>query len=190
MGGADRWRVIAMDHAGYQAAARYWTERDAEVSPAERMDDGALRQAVGDFLASHDTLALATCADGAPRCTPLEYAWRDGAIWIFSEGGRKFLGLEPSAGDGSDTAPVSCAVFEPYAGFGKLRSAQVTGRAEVIGPDDPAFAEAAAAKGIPASRLPMLAERLHLIRIEPTEVDYLDSALKREGLATRQHLVL
>lgn len=36
----------------------------------------------------------------------------------------------------------------------------------------------------------MLAERLFLIKIVPTEVDLLDSNLKKQGLSGRQHLVL
>lgn len=180
-----------MDHEEYRQAARYWTERDRALPAAERMDAAALRTEIDSFLASHNTLALAPCAHGIPRCTPLEYGWRDGAFWIFSEGGLKFLGLEPSTMKGTGGAiTVSCAVFEPYAGFGTLQSAQITGRARVIDPEDPAFTAAAAAKGIPATRLPMLARRLHLIKVTPTEVDYLDSALKEQGLATRQHLVL
>lgn len=177
-----------MEHEDYLKAAVYWTDHDSAEPADQHMDDEALRSAVEAFLAGHDTLALATCANGLPRCTPLEYGWHDGALWVFSEGGRKFLGLEPVAP--ALDAPVSCAVFESYAGFGKLESAQVTGRASIVNPASPAFAAAAAAKGIPASRLPMLAERLHLIKIVPTEVDLLDSSLKEQGFSSRQHLKL
>lgn len=200
-----------MEHADYLKAAAYWIDRDAAEPAAQHMDESSLHAAIDAFLAGHNTLALATCADGIPRCTPLEYSWHDGAIWIFSEGGRKFLGLEPldlaaskpASGErlkslnvnAKHTAfvpgvPVSCAIFESYAGFGKLASAQVSGLAEVVDADSPAFTAAAAAKGIPASRLPMLAKRLHLIKIVPTDVDFLDSDLKKQGFSSRQHLTL
>lgn len=141
-----------MRHEDYLKASRYWTEHDAAESEARRMDGAALRSAIDKFLSSHNTLALATCADGLPRCTPLEYGWHDGALWIFSEGGRKFLGLEPVAP--AQDAPVSCAIFEPYTGFGKLASAQVTGRASIVDPASPEFAAAAAAKGYPPRASP------------------------------------
>lgn len=91
------------------------------------------------------------------RCTPLEYAWRDGAVWIFSEGGLKFCALK-------ENQNVSLAVFEPYDGFGTLASVQVTGVAEVVDPESPAFADAAAAKGLPAAALPKLKGMLNLIQ--------------------------
>ena len=162
----------------YDRATEYWTEReDAE----KRMPEDELRDAIDGFLAAHSTCALATGSGDFVRCTPLEYAWRDGAIWIFSEGGLKFHGLR-------DNKNVSVAVFEPYTGFGKLASAQVTGAAEIIDADDPAFAAAAAAKGIPAAALEKVAARLHLIKVSPSRIDYLSSDLKAQGYDARQHL--
>ena len=162
----------------FDGAAAYWTSRE---SGEKHMPEGELRSAIDAFLAGHNTCALATGSGDFVRCTPLEYAWRDGAIWIFSEGGLKFRGLK-------ENHSVSVAVFEPYDGFGKLASAQVTGTAELIPGNDPAFAEAAAAKGIPAAALEKVASRLHLIKIVPSCVDYLRSDLKAQGYDARQHL--
>ena len=162
----------------FDKAAAYWTSKE---DSEKRMPKDELRTAIDAFLTGHNTCALATGSGDFVRCTPLEYAWRDGAIWIFSEGGLKFRGLK-------DNANVSVAVFEPYDGFGKLASAQVTGTAELIPGNDPAFAEAAAAKGIPAAALEKVASRLHLIKIVPSCVDYLRSDLKAQGYDARQHL--
>lgn len=73
------------------------------------------------------------------------------------------------------------AVFEPYGGFGKLASVQVTGVAELVDSEAPEFADAAAAKGLPASALPKLCGMLHLIRVVPSRMDYLCSDLKSRG---------
>ena len=162
----------------FDQAAAYWTSKE---DSEKHMPQDELRADIDAFLTGHNTCALATGSGDFVRCTPLEYALRDGAIWIFSEGGLKFRGLK-------DNANVSVAVFEPYDGFGKLASAQVTGAAELIDADDPAFAEAAAAKGIPAAALEKVADRLHLIKIAPSRVDYLCSDLKAQGYDARQHL--
>ena len=162
----------------FDKAAAYWTSKE---DSEKHMPQDELRADIDAFLAGHNTCALATGSGTFVRCTPLEYAWRDNAIWIFSEGGLKFRGLK-------DNANVSVAVFEPYDGFGKLASAQVTGTAELIPGNDPAFAEAAAAKGIPAAALEKVASRLHLIKIVPSCVDYLRSDLKAQGYDARQHL--
>lgn len=44
----------------------------------------------------------------------------DGKFWMFSEGGRKFIGLEKNS-------HVCLAIYDKYDGFGNLRSLQVTG---------------------------------------------------------------
>lgn len=90
-------------------AESYWTsqEKDAKKMPAE-----VLREKAEAFLTSRNTCALACGAGDFVRCTPLEYVWRDGAIWIFTEGGLKLHALRKNL-------RVSLAAFEPYAGFGQ-----------------------------------------------------------------------
>lgn len=182
-----------MNHEEFEQAAAYWTSRDAALDSAKRMEASELRELVEGFLAAHKVCALATCADGTPRCTPLEYDYRDGALWVFSEGGLKFRGLEPA--EGEDSAPVSLAVFDPNAKFTQLKSLQIDGRATVVDPDSPEFTDAVAAKGVPAggqaalaAKAARFAEMLHLIKVTPEKIDLLDSALKQQGYSVRQHL--
>ena len=164
----------------FDQAAEIWAAKEAGAS---RMPADELRSEIDAFLASHNTCALACGSGDFVRCTPLEYAWRDGAAWIFSEGGLKFRALKRNKN-------VSMAVFEPYGGFGKLASAQVTGVAQIISPDSEAFAKAVAAKGLPASALPKLRDMLHLIRVVPSRIDYLCSDLKARGYSARQWIEL
>ena len=164
----------------YDEAAAHWVGKEPETV---RMPVDELRQEVDAFLSTHNTCALACGAGDFVRCTPLEYAWRDGAFWIFSEGGLKFRALK-------ENKNVSLAVFEPYDGFGTLSSVQVTGVAEVIDPEGRVFADAATAKGLPVTALPKLKGMLNLIRIVPTRIDYLSSALKAKGYSVRQWIEL
>lgn len=161
-----------MDEEEFERAARYWTDRDGAEPAAERVPEGELRTAIEAFFTGHNTCAMATGAGEFVRCTPLEYQYRDGVFWIFSEGGLKFRALERNVN-------VCLAIYEPYAGFAKLASAQVMGVAEIVDPADSVFAEAAAAKGIPADRVPKLAQVLRLIKVVPTSIDFLDSSLKK-----------
>jgi hypothetical protein len=164
----------------YEQAATYWTDKEAA---AKRMPEDKLRHRIDSFLAGHNTVVLACGYDDFVRCTPLEYDWRDGALWIFSEGGLKFRALKHNKN-------VGAAVFEPYAGFGTLESAQITGTAEIINPQSDAFTEAAEAKGLPVETIDKMRGMLHLIKIVPTRIDYLNSALRKEGYDTRQWLEL
>lgn len=169
-----------MNSKEYEEAADYWVAREAD---AKRTPTEELRVAIGAFLGSHNTCALATGSGDFVCCTPLEYVWRDGAFWMFSEGGLKFRGL-------ASNKNVSLAVYEPYGGFGSLESAQVTGTAEIVDPDSAEFAQAAAAKNIPAASLDRLKTLLHLIKITPTRIDYLSSKLKQLGYDPRQWVEL
>lgn len=173
-----------MDHADFERAATYWERKDAAgaaASPESRMGADELRQEIDTFLAKHNTCALATAAGDAVRCTPLEYTYHDGAVWIFSEGGRKFVGLEANP-------QISLCVYEGYQGFGGLASVQMDGTAEILLPGDAEYASAAEFRHIPLETLEKLPEPMYLIKVTPQRVDYLRSDLKKRGLSSRQHL--
>ncbi len=162
----------------YRTAETYWSNKEND---AIRMPEDELERAIDAFLGSHNTCALACGSGDFVRCTPLEYAWRDGAFWIFSEGGLKFKALEKNKN-------VSIAVFEPYSGFGKLESAQVTGLAEIVDPEGEDFARAAREKGIEGKALERVKGMLHLIKVTPSRIDFLSSDLKAQGYDSRQWL--
>lgn len=175
-----------MKHEDYERAATYWTRKDEDAAGkagSAKMDADQLQQEIEAFLAEHNTCALATGTGAHLRCTPLEYTYHDGAFWIFSEGGRKFLGLEKSP-------HVALAVYERYEGFGSLGSVQVEGTAQALLPEDDGYASAAAFRHIPLKTLQSLPEPMYLIKIVPERMDYLRSDLKQRGFSSRQHLEL
>ena len=45
------------------------------------------------FIQEHKVCALATGSGEYVRCTPIEYNFVDGAFYLFSEGGMKFMDL-------------------------------------------------------------------------------------------------
>lgn len=164
----------------FDEAARYWTEKEAASA---RMPEEELRQAIDAFLGTHGVCALATASSDLVRCTPLEYAYRGGRFWIFSEGGLKFRALR-------ENRNVCLAVFGPSCEFGKLESAQVTGTAEIVDPTSEKYTRAAEARGLTGEALKRMRTRLHLIEAVPTRIDYLCSALKKRGFDARQWIEL
>jgi nitroimidazol reductase NimA-like FMN-containing flavoprotein (pyridoxamine 5'-phosphate oxidase superfamily) len=169
-----------MTHEEYQRAADHWKVADAKGTAMGR---DALVAAIEGYVRANDTCALATGADSFVRCTPIEYVYRDGCFWMFSEGGEKFRGLELNKN-------VCLAVFDKFDGFGNLRGMQVTGRAEVIEPFSEEYLAAAAARKIPVEALRRLPEPMNLIKVRPTRIDFLNSDFKRDGFSSRQQLVL
>ena len=94
----------------YEQAASYWEEKD---SRSVKMERGALLAVMEEFIAAHNTCALATGCGTFVRCTPIEYSYLNGKFWMLSEGGLKFRAL---AGNSN----VCLAIFDPYSGFGAL----------------------------------------------------------------------
>jgi nitroimidazol reductase NimA-like FMN-containing flavoprotein (pyridoxamine 5'-phosphate oxidase superfamily) len=167
---------MTVDDAQLERAATFWVRKDADE---RQMDSDDVRSQVDEFLSQRKICALATGGGDSIRCTPLEYDWRDGALWIFSEGGLKFRGLRESG-------RVSVAVFDANGSFGKLRSAQIQGTAQIVDPSSSEYEAEAQARRIPLQTLRDVPEPMWLIKIVPTEITLLNSGFKEKGFGIRQ----
>ena len=166
-----------MTHEQYKDAAQYWDKKEPVPMP-----EAELKKAVDDYIKANNTCALATGTGDYVRCTPIEYSFHDGKFWMFSEGGKKFIGLE--------TNPNVClAIFDKYDGFGNLKSLQVMGKAELVEPFSDAYNAHAAYKKIPLTALEKLPTPMNLIRVTPTEINALFSDFKKNGYGSRQTIV-
>ena len=145
----------------------------------KKMDSGAVYSWINDFLSDHKVLALATAAVDFVRCTPLEYTWHDGALWIFTEGGLKFKALRQNKN-------VAAAVFETNPSFGGLKSIQIEGTVEIPELYSEEYNQAAAFRKIPLKTLQKLTEPMWLLKITPSEITCLNSDFKKDGYGSRQ----
>jgi uncharacterized protein YhbP (UPF0306 family) len=169
-----------MNHEDYQMAAEHWTKKDAS---SVAMDPLRLKNAIEKYIQANNTCALATGVGDYVRCTPIEYSFRGGSFYLFSEGGKKFVALEHNKN-------VCLAIFDPYRGFGQLKGLQVEGTASLIEPFSEEYNAQANFKKIPLAALKKLPEPLHLIKITPFHYDFLNTDFKKEGFASRQSLSL
>lgn len=165
-----------MTHEEYAAAARYWTDKDAQ---SVKMDPADLKQAVEAYILAHNTCALATGSGSYVRCTPIEYSYHDGCFWMFTEGGRKFIGLEQNP-------HVCLAIFDNYREGGALHGMQVMGLAEVVEPFSDRYNAHAAVKQIPLDYLRRMDPPMHLLCVRPETVEFLSSDFRARGCANRQ----
>ena len=155
----------------YDEASEYWTSREC----SSKKHPGA-KNSLLNFIAAHHICALATGTGDFVRCTPIEYNWVDQAFWLFSEGGLKFRALK-------DNKNVCLAIYDEVKGsvFGQLHSVQISGTVEVM--------RLLEYKHIPEVAIRKLPEPIHLLRIVPSEADYLNSDFKKEGYDSRQHIL-
>lgn len=167
-----------MNHKEYQEAAEYWSRKDSQNVKMERSE---LLRIIEDYIQANNTCALAVGSGSFVRCTPIEYSYCDGAFWMFSEGGQKFVALE-------NNHNVCLAIYDKFDGFGKLKGMQITGIAEMIAPFSKAYIELAEYKKIPLEALKKLQHPMNLIRILPVRIDFLNSKFKKYGYASRQFI--
>lgn len=160
----------------YNKAESFWIRRD---ETEKKMDKNVLYDWICEFLSAHRVLALAVSTEDFIRCTPLEYSWHDGALWIFTEGGLKFRALRVNR-------HVAAAVFETDAAFGRLKSLQIEGTAEVIERFSDTYKRAAEFRKIPLEALKKLEEPMWLLKSVPTEITCLNSDFKKNGFGSRQ----
>lgn len=165
-----------MTQEQFQRAAEYWKNKEQLAMPRE-----ALEQAVYHYINENNTCALATGTGTYVRCTPIEYSFHDGKFWMFSEGGEKFIGLAKNEN-------VCLAVYDKYDGFGKLKSIQVMGKAELIEPFSDSYKAHAEYKKIPLAALEKLESPMNLICVTPVKMEVLFSDFKKEGYSSRQML--
>ena len=162
----------------YDQAAAVWTNKDKDSVHMEKAD---LKVKIEEFIKAHNTCALATASGDFVRCTPIEYNYVDGSFYLFSEGGLKFKALK-------DNKHVAFAIYEPYGGFHELKSLQVMGTASMIEPFSDEYIKIMEFKKIPIEAMKKLPQPMNLIKIVPESFDFLDSDLKKEGFASRQHM--
>ena len=160
----------------YKKAASYWVDKEEK---ATRMAHEELFAQIEKFIKEHNTCALATGYGEFVRCTPIEYNYKDGKLWLFSEGGLKFIGLE-------DNKNVCLAIYDGYTGFGKLGGMQITGVAELVEPWTDEYMSLLEFKKMKAEKLKQLSVTLYLIKVIPTRIDFLCSEFTHLGFDSRQ----
>lgn len=150
--------------------------RDNMTSGMSRKD--VLREAE-EFLRAHNTCTLGTSYEGRVRGTPIEYKYNAGYIYMLSEGGIKFANilLNPV---------VSICIYESYRGMKSLAGMQMSGTAEVFGPDHPEYGDVVRQMGKDAKILNQLPVQINAIRIKLEKVEYLSSRLTEKGYGVHQ----
>lgn len=162
----------------YKKAASYWTDKEAGAVKAA---PEYARQKAEGYINSHKTCALATGRGDFVRCTPIEYNYYKGAFYLFSEGGIKFLALEKNKN-------VCLAIFDEYSGFSALNGMQIAGKAEMIELWSDEYRELLAFKKIKEEAIRKMDYPMYLIKIVPTEIDFMSSDFKKEGYSYRQKI--
>ncbi len=138
-----------------------------------------LEKKVFEFLDEQEMCVVATCSQGQPRASAVEFFPRGYFLYVLTEGGTKISNLQ-------ENPAISVAINGRFAGWDSVRGLQVTGLARIGLHGSDIFEEAREAyerrKGLEDIELP---EGMYAVKVCPIQMEYLDTALKAEGYAAR-----
>lgn len=165
--------LIKMD---FEKLQDYWVEKGKN---SVKMDSEIVKQKIIKYILANNTCALATGIGNYVRNTPIEYSFHDECFWMFSEGGKKFVGLEKN--------PTVCiAIFDKFTGFANIRGLQIMGEASVVEPFSKEYVSHASWKKISIAVLKKMNVPMNLIKVKPLNADFISSEFKQEAFDFRQ----
>jgi uncharacterized pyridoxamine 5'-phosphate oxidase family protein len=151
------------------------------------MPTKVLEERIVEFFKEQNMCVLATCGDGLPRATPIEYHSKGITIYFVGEPGTKLENMKKNPN-------VSIGIFLPYIGWGSAKGAQITGKAKIIFRENlTEFKEGLAAyqwektaKELGLKTFPETG--VELVKVEPEKIEFIDMSLKKLGYSPRQTL--
>jgi nitroimidazol reductase NimA-like FMN-containing flavoprotein (pyridoxamine 5'-phosphate oxidase superfamily) len=153
----------------------------------KHMPAKVLEERIIEFLKEQNMCVLATCGDGLPRATPIEYHSTGITIYFVGEPGTKLENIKKNPN-------VSIGIFLPYTGWDSAKGAQITGKAKKISRENSIeFREGLKAyqwekteKELGLKTFPKIG--VELVKVEPEKIEFIDMSLKKIGYSPRQTL--
>jgi hypothetical protein len=155
---------------------------NVSICMGKDLDPGALEQLIVELLGSIPTCVIATCHRDIPRASTVEFFPLGTTLYILTEGGTKVRNVLRNP-------HVSIAVHVPFTGWENVRGVQITGIAELGRKGSPIFKEGLEAyrkrKELEMAELP---DFMHVIKVIPRSIEYIDVSLGERGFNMRQRL--
>ncbi len=147
------------------------------------ISDKELERLITEFLMARGMCVVATCSDNVPRASAVEFFPSGTTLYVLTEGGRKLENIAANP-------VVSVAIHTQFTGWDSIKGVQMTGTAEIGKAGSKIFDEGVEAykarRGLKGVSIP---EFMHIIKITPKKIEYLDATLKAKGLGVRHVLV-
>ena len=149
----------------------------------KQLEQRRLERLIRALLKEQTVCVLATCSRDVPRASTVEYFPSGITLYILTEGGKKI-------GNIRDNPHVSVAVHAPFSGWPSVKGVQITGLAEIGEPGDTVFEEGRKSYGIRRGlKKAVLPDFMKVIKITPSDIEYLDASLGGKGYSARQILL-
>jgi hypothetical protein len=137
---------------------------------------------VVDFLNEQSLCVIATCSDNVPRASTVEYFPITTTIYILTEGGMKIENI-------IHNPTVSIAIHAPFTGWQTVKGVQITGIAEIGKRGSGVYEEGLDAFNKRRGQIGTVPDIMIIIKVKPSKIEYLDTALGNKGFRVRHTLV-
>lgn len=144
-----------------------------------KIPDPEIKEIIEEFLTSHNTCTLSTSYKDRVRSTPIEYTYKNGFIYLISEGGEKFANLALNTN-------VSLAVYEDYTGMNNLAGMQITGSSYIVPNYNDEYVDIINMKGLNIDFIKKMPFNMNIIKIKIEKIEFLYSKFQKLGYETRQ----
>lgn len=144
-----------------------------------RVPANQLLKGIEEFLNAHNTCTLCTASSIGVRGTPIEYSYKNGCVYIITEGGEKFANILLNN-------KVSIAIYDNYQSMMKLGGMQITGEASIIYSNMDEYDQILHFKGINPDSIKAFSINMNIIKIKMRKVEFLYSKFKNMGYDTKQ----
>jgi menaquinone-dependent protoporphyrinogen IX oxidase/uncharacterized protein YhbP (UPF0306 family) len=170
-----------VDHFNLEEVMDYALElKSARDDLIPTMPATELEEALENFLKSHNTCTLSTSYKERVRSTPIEYTYRQGHLYLLSEGGEKFANILLNN-------QVSLAVYEDYTTMNNLAGMQISGEASLVENKDE-YQDIISMKGLNPDFIRNLPFNMNIIKIKIRRIEFLYSAFVKRGYGPKQIL--
>jgi len=141
-----------------------------------------LEHLIVDLLNEQSLCVIATCSDNVPRASTVEYFPIATTIYILTEGGVKIENILRNT-------DVSVAIHAPFAGWKTVRGIQITGIAEIGRRGSSVYEEGLDAYNKRRGQIGTVPDFMSIIKIKPSKIEYIDTALGNKGFKLRHTLL-
>jgi hypothetical protein len=141
-----------------------------------------LEHLIVDLLKEQSLCVIATCSDNAPRASTVEYFPIATSIYILTEGGVKIDNIIHNPN-------VSIAIHAPFTGWQTVKGIQITGIAEIGRRGSSVYEEGLDAFNKRRGQIGTVPDIMSIIKVKPSKIEYLDTALGNKGFKVRHTLV-
>ena len=141
-----------------------------------------LEHLIVDLLKEQSLCVISTCSDNLPRASTVEYFPMATTIYILTEGGMKIENINHNPN-------VSIAIHAPFVGWPTVRGIQITGLAQIGRRGSRVYEEGLDAFNKRRGQIGTVPDIMSVIKVKPSKIEYIDTALGNKGFKVRHTLV-